>query len=229
MTAPTHDSASGPEHEHELDTEPEAELEAAQGALARAVGELLEASMLTEVDLGEVRSATAGIEAVTRRLRAQARTEPLGATVTAHGGVRNHGNTVVGLRNPMAILRPGQREIEDGVLRYRTHLGPAFEGPPGHVHGGVSALVLDQVLGEAASVFGGPGMTGRLTLHYRRALRLGPLVAEAWLQGVPGSKTVLEGRILDPDGAVCVEAEGLFIFPKWAADHPVWSSGTWRG
>ena len=40
---------------------------------------------------------------------------------------------------------------------------------PGLVHGGVSALILDQLLGEAAGAGGKPGMTGTLTLRYRRA------------------------------------------------------------
>ena len=202
--------------------DPDEPRDPALGELARAVAGLIDASMLTEVDLDEVTSVTAEVERLTARLRSRAATGSLGLTLTAAGGVRNHGNTVVGLRNPLSPVRPEGREVADGVLRFRLHLGPAWEGPPGHVHGGVSALVLDQALGEAATVFGGPGMTGRLTLHYRRATPLGPLTAEAWLESTDGTKSVCRGRTLDADGATCVEAEGLFIFPKWAADHPQW-------
>jgi acyl-coenzyme A thioesterase PaaI-like protein len=201
----------------------EAAADAAYGDLARAVASLVDASMITEVDLEEVRTVTAEVRALDRRLRTRARGGALGVTVSAGGGVRNHGNTVVGLRNPMSMVRPEDREVTDDLLRLRMHLGPAWEGPPGHVHGGVSALVLDQALGEAASTFGGPGMTGRLTLHYRRATPLGPMTAEAWLESTDGTKSVCKGRTLDEAGNICVEAEGLFIFPKWAADHPQWS------
>ncbi len=198
------------------------EQDEAHGALARAVSGLIEASMLTEVEIEEVRAVTDEVSALTERLGAHTRGESLGASVTVAGGVRNDGNTVVGLRNPLSLVRPEDRSVEDGVLRYRVELGAAWEGPPGHVHGGVSALLLDQALGEAAATFGGPGMTGRLTLHYRRATPLGPLSLEAWLDRTDGSKSVAMGRTLDPAGNTCVEAEGLFIFPKWAAEHPLW-------
>ena len=60
--------------------------------------------------------------------------------------MRIHGKTVVGLRNPIAPALPEDREIDEGVFRYRMHLGAPDEGPPGHVHGGATALVLDQAL-----------------------------------------------------------------------------------
>ena len=95
------------------------------------------------------------------------------------------------------------------------HLGAAYEGPPGLVHGGVAALVLDQVLGEAAGAGGKPGMTGTLTLRYRRGTPLGDLHVEAHIDRVDGIKTYAVGHIADAEG-VTVEAEGVFILPKWA-------------
>jgi acyl-coenzyme A thioesterase PaaI-like protein len=200
-----------------------AEQDAAHGALARAVARLVEASLLTEVPLDEVAEVTAAVEALTTQLSESATEGSLGSVVVDQG-VRNHGNAVRGLRNPIAVA-PGedQRWIEDERLWFRFRLGAAYEGPPHHVHGGVLALVLDQALGEAAAVFGGPGMTGRLTLHFRRATPLGDCTTEAWIESSDGGKTVAKGRLRDADGNVCVEAEGLFIFPKWAADHPQWA------
>ena len=200
-----------------------AEQDAAHGALARAVARLIEASVLTEVDLDEVRSVTDEVALLAQRLEARATEGSLGSVVVDQG-VRNHGNAVRGLRNPIAVA-PGedQRWIEDDRLWFRFRLGAAYEGPPHHVHGGVLALVLDQALGEAAAVFGGPGMTGRLTLHFRRATPLGDCTTEAWIESSDGGKTVARGRLFDADGTMCVEAEGLFIFPKWAAEHPQWA------
>ena len=200
-----------------------AEQDAAHGALARAVARLVEASVLTEVPLDDVRAMTAEVEDLTARLEAQATEGSLGSVVVGQG-VRNHGNAVRGLRNPIAVAAgEDQRWIEDQRLWFRFRLGAAHEGPPHHVHGGVLALVLDQALGEAAAVFGGPGMTGRLTLHFRRATPLGEASTEAWVESSDGGKTVAKGRLYDADGHLCVEAEGLFIFPKWAADHPQWA------
>jgi acyl-coenzyme A thioesterase PaaI-like protein len=98
-----------------------------------------------------------------------------------------------------------------------------YEGPPGLVHGGVSALILDQLLGEAASAGGRPGMTGTLTIVYKHGTPLGPLRGEARIASTEGVKAVVRGRLLTrpADGSepvLCVEAEGIFILPRWARE-----------
>ena len=40
---------------------------------------------------------------------------------------------------------------EDGCCWSDFTLGMVYEGPPGLVHGGICALVLDHILGEVAS------------------------------------------------------------------------------
>jgi acyl-coenzyme A thioesterase PaaI-like protein len=97
----------------------------------------------------------------------------------------------------------------------RFHLGAAYEGPPGLVHGGVSAMILDQMLGEAAGAGGKPGMTGTLSLRYRRPTPLGDLRAESWIDHSDATKTWAKGQLTDAEG-ICVEAEGVFILPGWA-------------
>ena len=82
------------------------------------------------------------------------------------------------------------------------------------MHGGVSSLILDQMVGEATGASGKPGMTASLTLTYRRPTRLGDLRAEAWVERDEGIKTWARGHISDADG-VTVEAEGLLIVPRW--------------
>ena len=79
-----------------------AEQDAAHGALARAVARLVEASLLTEVPLDEVAAVTAAVDALTARLEVQATEGSLGSVVVDQG-VRNHGNAVRGLRNPIAV------------------------------------------------------------------------------------------------------------------------------
>jgi acyl-coenzyme A thioesterase PaaI-like protein len=85
------------------------------------------------------------------------------------------------------------------------------------VHGGVSALILDQVLGEAAGAGGKPGMTGTLTLRYRRGTPLGDLRVEGWIDRVEGIKTFAKAHIIGPEG-VTVEADGVMILPRWARE-----------
>jgi acyl-coenzyme A thioesterase PaaI-like protein len=97
------------------------------------------------------------------------------------------------------------------------HLGAAYEGPPGHVHGGVAALILDHILGEAASSAESPRLTGTIPVRYRRITRLGRLRAEARIVGVDAVKSYAVGHLEDAEG-VTVEAEGVFIRPRWARD-----------
>ena len=186
------------------------------GPLAQAVRELADASIRTEVDDADVEAATAEVEAITARLRARQADGPYGVRFNASGHGRAWGNAVVGLRNPVAPPVEVERDPA-GRAWADFHLGAAYEGPPGLVHGGVSALILDQLLGEAAGAGGKPGMTGTLTLRYRRGTPLGRLRAEAHIDRVEGVKTFAVGTISDADG-VTVEAEGVFILPKWARE-----------
>ena len=187
------------------------------GALAQATREFMEAQLLTRVDHDEVADVQAALEALTARLRKDLREKPHGVEIGPDGSARAHGNAVVGLRNPVAPPLQVQRSSE-GRAWASFHLSALYEGPPGLVHGGVSALLLDQLCGEAAAAGGVPGMTGRLTLHYRRPTPLGDLSAEAWVAETDGVKTTVRGHVKDAEGNPTVEAEGLFILPRWARE-----------
>jgi acyl-coenzyme A thioesterase PaaI-like protein len=106
---------------------------------------------------------------------------------------------------------------EDRVWTEFT-LGPVYEGPPGLVHGGNCALLLDQLLGEVAThQLSKPKFTGTITLKYLRGTPLGPVRGEAWVERTEGYKTYARGFLGDAQGAT-VEAEGIFIMPAWARD-----------
>ena len=140
-----------------------------------------------------------------------------GVRFSTDGRGRAWGNAVVGLRNavapPLEIERPAGR----GVGR-TSPSARRTKDRPGSVHGGVSALVLDQMLGEAAGAGGKPGMTATLTLRYRRGTPLGDLARRGLDR--PRSRASRPGRaarLADAEG-VTVEAEGLFILPRWARE-----------
>ena len=196
------------------------------GALTEATRALADAQLRTEVDLDEAEKVTSEIEALTERLLRRAKDGALGTELGPGATeVRNHGNAVTGLRNPFASIDVHRKWVDEKRhVHASMRLGALYEGPPGLVHGGVSALILDQMLGEAAAVGGGPGMTGRLTVHYRRPTPLGQLSTEGWLESTTGRKSIARGVIRDASGEVTVEAEGLFILPRWATEHPEWTS-----
>jgi acyl-coenzyme A thioesterase PaaI-like protein len=79
------------------------------------------------------------------------------------------------------------------------------------VHGGFLAAAFDEVLGMAQSLTGNPGMTGTLTIRYRRPTPLlTELVFEAYVDRVEGRKIFTHGT-LSANGQLTAEAEGLFI------------------
>ncbi len=186
------------------------------GPFTESVRELLDATIRTLVDDDAIRRAQSEIEAITGRLRSHQLAGAYGVRFGATGRGRPWGNSVVGLRNAIAPPLVIEHD-ETGRVWCDFHLGAAYEGPPTLVHGGVSALILDQLLGEAAGAGGRPGMTGTLTLVYRHGTPLGDLRGEAWIDRTEGIKTWAKGHILGPSGAT-VEAEGVFILPKWARE-----------
>lgn len=100
---------------------------------------------------------------------------------------------------------------EDGSISGLATLGLPYQGPPGFVHGGVSALLLDHTLGVANAWSGPSGMTAELTLRYHRPTPLFERLT------VSGRQTSVDGRkiraagTISAGGEVCVSAEGLFI------------------
>ena len=188
--------------------------QALYGPFTEVVRELVDATIRTQIDEAEVRAIHDELEGIVARMRSR----QLDGPYAVNNRGRHWGNTVVGLRNAVAPPLHIDRE-STGRVWSSFHLGAAYEGPPGLVHGGVSALVLDQLLGEAAGAGGRPGMTATLTLTYRRATPLGDLRGEAWIERTEGIKTWARGHLTGPEG-VTVEAEGLFILPRWAREAP---------
>lgn len=199
-----------------LDAEEAQRVTARYAPLADAVRELIDATIHTAADDDVVADARTAIEAVTKSLRQ--RTRPIGVSYRVDGArPLTLGNAAIGLGNPIA---PPLIIHHDGGGRCWSEfvLGSAYEGPPKLVHGGVSALVLDHILGEAASEgLSKARFTGTITVKYLRGTPLGPLRCEAWVDGKEGRKVFARGTISDAAG-VTVEAEGVFIEPAWARE-----------
>jgi acyl-coenzyme A thioesterase PaaI-like protein len=114
-----------------------------------------------------------------------------------------------GAANPLAP--PLQLEVVDGEVHGRARFGSAYEGPPSSVHGGYVAAAFDEVLGLAQSLGGSPGMTGTLTIRYRKPTPLHTdLRFVARLDRQDGRKIYCSGEIYAGE-LLCAEAEGIFI------------------
>jgi acyl-coenzyme A thioesterase PaaI-like protein len=193
-------------------------LTALYGPLTDAVRDLIDATIQTDADQDTIRSARAAIEAVTETLRTGQRDESQLVYYAVDGRPLAWSNAVIGMRNPIAPPLRIHHDADGSRCWSEFSLNAAYEGPPGLVHGGVCALVLDHVLGEAAS--GGltkPLFTGTITVRYLRGTPLGRLRAEAAVERTEGIKTFVSGHLSDAEG-ITAEAEGIFIQPAWARE-----------
>jgi hypothetical protein len=191
-------------------------LMAVYGPLTDAVRDLIDATIRTEADEDAIQEARREIEAATETLRSRQLDEPQGVRYVVDGRPLAWGNAVIGLRNPIS---PPLAIHHDGTRCWSEFdLGAAYEGPPGLVHGGVCALVLDHMLGEAASEgLTKPLFTGTISVKYLRGTPLGRLYAEAVIERAEEVKTFVRGHLRDSQG-ITVEAEGIFIRPAWARE-----------
>lgn len=197
-------------------TEDIARMRGIYGPLAESVRGLVDATIRSEADAETVAEVKGLVDAAVARLRERQIPGAFGVRHTTAGDSIGWGNAVIGIRNALAPPVLTRRD-ESGRVLADFQLGAAYEGPPGHVHGGVSALILDHLLGEAASPDRKPRFTGSITVRYLRATPLGPLHVEAARTRTEGVKTYCTGHIADAEG-MTVEAEGVFITPRWLRD-----------
>ena len=109
-------------------------------------------------------------------------------------------------------LRFFRRRGEECVV-VKVHFGPEAVGPPGCVHGGCIAAVLDEAMGAATWLAGYSVLAARLTVRFRRPVwPESRAVAEAWVERA-GRRTVhARARLTAPDGgSLYAEARGTFL------------------
>jgi hypothetical protein len=179
--------------------------------LGEALRTLIEHATKTEAPAAELLRAAGELRSVAARLGEQARGAAVPAVDDLLRGVRMY-NPVTG--HGSALAPPLHIEVAGGVAIGRCTLGLAFEGPPTFAHGGVSAMLLDQILGHAVGASGNPGMTVRLDTSYRAPVPLRtPLRLTAVVDEVAGRRVTATGTIAteaDPD-TILVSATGTFV------------------
>lgn len=119
---------------------------------------------------------------------------------------------IIGPLNPLS----GEVELHvtDGRTTGRAYLGAQYNGPPGMVHGGVIALLFDELLGATNVCNGLGGFTGTLSIRYERPTWIETeLALESWVDRVEGRKVFTVGTI-SIRGEVTARAEGIFIMTE---------------
>ncbi len=190
-------------------TPDQAEQRRLAAALRRIISSLVDSTAPTD----RLRHAADELE----RLAAEFADYPQGSPYEGFAEAANAGGAVaffdhsplLGLANPLAP--PVVVRVVEDRIDGRVTFGPAYEGPPGCVHGGYLAAVFDEVLGAAQSLGGRPGMTGTLTVRYRAPTPLHtPLRFDGELVRVEGRKLFTAGTCHAGDTLTC-EAEAVFI------------------
>jgi len=126
------------------------------------------------------------------------------------------GRTVVVVDRLSQNLKEVEFSVEGDMVCASVVFGHAYEGPPGHVHGGIVAAAFDELLGATQALSGSPGMTGQLSVSYRAPTPLHvPLRFESTLDSVEGRKITTSARLYAGE-TLCAEARGLFISVDFA-------------
>ena len=102
-----------------------------------------------------------------------------------------------------------------GVLHAKAWFGRETQGPPGYVHGGAMAAVLDEAMGGAAWMNGHPSVAAKISVSFIEMLQLETETSvEARVERTDGRKIYLRAKLINPSGTVVAEADGLFIVLK---------------
>jgi len=94
----------------------------------------------------------------------------------------------------------------------RVRIPRRFEGPPGHVHGGVIATLLDEAMSKANRQFGVVAMTRHMEVEYLKPV---PLLTRLELSArhidSAGRKHHCQAEIRDASANVLARGKALFI------------------
>ncbi|KIW98573.1 uncharacterized protein Z519_00234 [Cladophialophora bantiana CBS 173.52] len=99
---------------------------------------------------------------------------------------------------------------------------PGLDGHPSVIHGGMACAILDEMMGLCVMLhhqhISGPRdslFTVSLNVTYRAPVPTpGDVLVRCWLVGREGRKWLSRGQIVDKDGKVMTEAEGMWVLAK---------------
>ncbi len=194
--------------------------------LASGLRELIELCVTTLAGEAELALATRAVEQALGALRAHPRRTFQEGFRACKGlddlAVYTDRATLVGASNPFAP--PMALSFESDTAIGLVTFGPAYEGAPGFVHGGIVAAAFDQVFGYLQVRLETPALTRDLTVHYLKPTPFcTELRLEAKLDHSEGRRHHVVGRLF-ARGEVTAEAEGVFVALDAGAFHELFES-----
>ncbi len=114
----------------------------------------------------------------------------------------------------------------------RFRIPKRYQGPPGHVHGGIIATILDEAMGKVNELRHVIALTRHMEVEFLKPVPLGKLlIVEGHEVGVDGRKHTNAAEICNEAGEVLARSQGTFIAidpQKMFEKHLPKSGGTFR-
>lgn len=111
-----------------------------------------------------------------------------------------------------AGLRLKFRADEHQRIHCRARIAKRFQGPPGYVHGGVIATLLDEAMSKANRQFGVLAMTRHMEVEYLKPVPVNvPIQITAHHRSAAGRGHHCEAEITAEDGTTLARGRALFI------------------
>jgi acyl-coenzyme A thioesterase PaaI-like protein len=181
--------------------------------LAAAVRDLADAVAETGVDRTTLDEATGTLQMLAHRLRTATDDDAYSGLVikpvdysVPEGPMPL--NPIIGACSP---VRPDVRlSFRDGEVVGTATFTKRFVGPPGYAHGGISAMLADQIVSCAPGAIGARSITKSLQLEYLRPLPLGEEI-ELWGVCEPAGEEFRARFTLTARGRVAVQGTAVLV------------------
>ena len=126
-----------------------------------------------------------------------------------------------GLENPHSLGANFTFDEASGEVKLKHHFKGFEIGPPGHVHGGVLASLLDEAQGALCQHLGHHVMTDQLTMKYRKAVPITSQVSiRCWVTAVRKRRIYTRGTISSAAGELMVASSASwYLLPERVRDR----------
>lgn len=101
---------------------------------------------------------------------------------------------------------------DSGRANGKFVLGPRYGGGAGFVHGGVIAVLLDEVMGKISKLSEERAVTAELNIEYRKPVPTdAEIVVSGWQESEKGRNRFRIGEIHDAQGNLLARGRGRFV------------------
>lgn len=105
-----------------------------------------------------------------------------------------------------------EEDSERRRISGRFTLGPRYQGGGGMAHGGIIALLLDEVMGKVCKFSEVRAVTAELEVRYLKPVPVdAEIIVEGWQEEAKGRNLFHIGEIRDAEGGVLARGRGRFV------------------